>query len=376
MYTKEDYIEKGYVFHGYFPPELSTHKEYPDYIRKPIAEKIQTILQHQNANTFSFALMADLHYAPTYNHHIRLTRALNAYRDIRDTAGVDRLILAGDLGANGCKQFTTTSFNELTKHFQGIDYFPVLGNHDDNSLWQGYIDSSRSEDHFTHHELYDLLFSHLPDLQVKFNRFGTSTYYYFDDHASKVRYVILDISDIPYIMEDGNLKYKGQYTYAYSQEQIDWLIGEALHFEQRGWSVLVVTHNAVFKQSVDPSSDDCSHLGVLNDILCAYKQGTCLCQTFDSDDFLIKIKADFSAVPRADIVGVFCGHYHRDIIEKDEAGICYIATANATMYNHGDHIRKDRTFGEILFDIVTVDKSNRTIHLTRIGYGEDRYVDY
>lgn len=371
MYTKEDYIEKGYVFHGYFPPELSTNEEYPDYIKKPTEEKIKKIKSFENENSFSFAFMADTHFAPTHNHHIRLSRALNSYRQIKEKTSVLGLVLGGDLGANGEKKFAINAFEEFIRHFCDIDFFPLIGNHDDNSIWQACIKSEKSEHHLSNNELYELLFSSLEKRDVCFDKSGRKTYYYFDDCESKVRYIVLDISDIPIIMEDGNLKYKCQHTYAYSQKQIDWLVSDALNFNEDGWSVLFFTHNVALK-----GGEDAPHLEILNKILDVYKNGEDIDKCFDEGDFEINLNAEFSKYKRADIIAVFFGHYHRDIIEKSENGIIYISTSNASMYNHDDHIREDGTFGEILFDVVNIDKDKRIINLIRIGYGEDREVCY
>ena len=38
--------------------------------------------------------------------------------------------------------------------------------------------------------------------------------------------------------------------------------------------------------------------------------------------------------------------------------------------------RVDGNKTEILFDIVTIDRDNKTIYLNRVGYGEDRVVKY
>ena len=371
MSMKEEYLQKGYVFHGYFPPELTSEEEYPDYIKIPTQIKADKINSIRNESTFTFAFMADTHFTPTHNHHIRLMRALSAYRDVADRVGVDRLIVAGDLGANGTREFALNSLKEFGKHLEGINFYPAVGNHDDNTIWQACIESPKSEHHLTNDEIYDTLFSHLPALNVRTGKEGRKTYYYFDDAICKVRYIVLDITDIPYVMEDGNLKYKSQHIYAYSQNQLDWLTKDALSFAEDGWSIVFITHNAATGNAAEDS-----YLGVLNDILGAYKNANSIKADFYDDEFRVSVDCDFSHLKRADIVGVFYGHYHSDIITKDKNGIVYIATSNATMYNHGDHIRKDGTFGEILFDVVTVDKSNRKIYLTRIGYGEDREVSY
>lgn len=54
-------------------------------------------------------------------------------------------------------------------------------------------------------------------------------------------------------------------------------------------------------------------------------------------------------------------------------------TANSVTYYSGSKTAVPRADGdktEILFDIVTIDKNERKIYLTRMGAGEDRVVSY
>lgn len=374
MPTPEEYLEKGYVFHGYFPEELSSSDEYPDYIKEEVEDSVKKILSHQNTDTITFAFMADTHYAPTYNHHIRLTRTLNAYKEIAKRVTIDKLILGGDLGANGCKEFSTKAMLEFRSHFDGIEYYPVLGNHDDNSIWQACIASETSEHHFSHDELYSMMFNHLPKQGVEFDEMNRAPYYLYNDKYSKTRYIFTDSTDVPYFIDNGNLRYRGQHTYVFSQAQIDWIINKALKFDEAGWSVVVVGHT--FELPERPTTDGESYLEAFREILNAYKEKKSLKKSFYDGDFRLEVDADFTDNMSSDVTAVILGHHHDDFEVADDNGIVYISTGNATMYNNAKHQRHDDSKDEILFDVMTVDKRTRTIHITRVGYGEDRIVKY
>lgn len=65
----------------------------------------------------------------------------------------------------------------------------------------------------------------------------------------------------------------------------------------------------------------------------------------------------------------YIGHY-------DDIPI--ILTGNAVMYDKGSKNQKRRggDASELLFDIVTIDKKTRAIHIVRVGAGENRDAEY
>jgi hypothetical protein len=158
-----------------------------------------------------------------------------------------------------------------------------------------------------------------------------------------------------------------------SQKQIDWLVNKALKVE-KGTDIVVVGHTAVFPDDLDKATDaDDNRIRYINDILDAYKNGEKINKTYGEGDFEVKVDADFTSSDRGNIIAYFAGHYHADIIQHSKAGIPYIYVSNFIMYN--TH-RVDGNKSEILFDIVTIDRDNKTIYLNRVGYGEDRVVKY
>ncbi len=366
----QKFADIGYVNFGYFSPELSSDNKYPEYIRKNVLEAVEKIQNVQNRSSVTFAFMADIHYSKTHNHDIRTSRLMNAYKEIKKRVNIDMLILGGDYTNDGNKNYKITNYRELRAHLDNESYFPVNGNHDDNSIWGLYINADTSTHHLTSDELYNLFYNHLPKFGAKFDKKNPGLYYYVDDEASKLRYIFLDMSDIPYkVDENGKLIYTKQHTFALSQNQLDWLTNEALMFSEEGWDIIVVAHTFSHTEYEE------KNLTVVNDILDAYKNGERIKKEYYEDDFFVKINADFKNKKRGNIIALFAGHHHADIVKYTNAGLPIIFTGCTIMYNYGVK-RTDGDKSELLFDIVTVDRNSKKLHITRVGAESDRIVEY
>ena len=378
MKEPEFYAQCGYEDIGYKSPELSSASVYPEYIHEEVLDTVAKVQEYQSHETVTFGFMTDLHYAMNFNHKTRMQRNLNAYREIKKRAQVDFLALGGDYTNEGCKNYKSDCFRELRALFDGIEYYPVNGNHDDGSIWdKGYLKVKGHANILSHDELYRLFYNHLPSLGIKVK--NHSLYYYKDDEMSKIRYIFLDTGDVPTDTdEEGELKYRAQHFFSMSQEQIDWLIDEALNFSEDGWSVVFFGH-AIRRNPDDEQNERYAYwegMKVLHDILGAYKKGEKL--SYDTDFLGRSIDVDFSKRMRADIICAFIGDFHIDSVEEYR-GIKYILTGNSVTYYVGHANKEPRRDGdktELLFDIATINKNLRKIYITRVGAGNDREVDY
>jgi len=359
--------------------KVSNEDMFPGYIKKEVQESIERIKKSLSGETESFVFFTDNHYMPAKGHDVNLTRTMNAYKMIAENAEIDKIFLGGDHTVDGDKEHKLSFFKAFRRYFDGKKYFPVNGNHDDGTIWdRAFINAKKSVNHLTHKELYDVFYNHLPKNHVDFE--GKNLLYYtYDEKRTKTRYVCLDVGDIPYIYENGILKYLGIYTMAMSQKQIDWLINKALKFDEDGWSVIFISHWAPLE--LDGKGDN-KYLEHLWDIADAYKEGEDLEKEYYDGDFKVNLKAEFSKYKRADIVGFFIGHNHVDRASETNSGIPVISTGNAGMFNSGEKnggfevTRNDGDKSEILFDVVTVNKEERKISLTRVGVGKDRKFLY
>lgn len=374
--TKEELIETGFINYGYISPELSTSDTYPDYIKENVLEAVKKIQSHQTRNSLTFAFMTDLHYSTNENHDIRTKRLMNAYSELKRKVHIDKLILGGDFCNDGCKPYKVRNYTELRNFVGDEKYFPVNGNHDDNSIWDALIENDTSVNHMTQEELYTVFYNHLPSLGARFNNKSPGLYYYYNDDVQKVRYIFLDTQDIPYLVdENGKLIYTKQHTFAISQAQADWLVNEALCVDEN-WEIIVVAHNFPTENDKHPADgNDLVNLDIITEVLNAYQNGQDIEKSFYEDEFLINVKADFSGRKRANIIACFSGHYHDDFEVVTKSGIPVIYTGNVIMYKYRIP-RIDGEKSELLFDVVTIDRDSKTIYTTRIGQGEDRVIKY
>lgn len=380
MKSTEFYRECGFEDVGYMPPKLTSESEYPYYIETEVKEKAAEIQKYQNENTITFAFMTDIHYASNHNHVVRFKRTMNAYRELAKIVSIDKLILGGDYTNEGCKEYKENTFRELRALIGQHDYFPVHGNHDDGSIWdRAYIKNDKAVNHLTHTELYKLFYNHLPKYGAEFDLKNHSLYYMCNDNNTKTRYIFLDSGDVPYIhLENGLLKYRGQDIFGLSQAQTDWLANTALKFEEPGWSVLFVTHSLIIPTNMENPGILHENMELFRRMIIAYEKGEDYCDTLGKDELKVCADYKFSKYERADIIGCFVGDYHYDEIYYYDDKIPVILTGNAVMYDKDPHAQKrtDGTKTEILFDVVTVDKKERKIHITRIGAGNNRETQY
>ncbi len=367
--VKKRLIECGYDY-GFECPVLTSNDPYPDYIRENVAECIEKIKAVQNDDTFTFAFMTDLHYLPLAHHKVLLERNINAYSDIVKETGCDRLLLGGDYVIDSPRELKMAGYKELAEAFEPFGYLPCNGNHDNGNLWDAFMEREKPLDKLTRREIYDVFYSTLSKRGAKFNDKHFGLYYYVDDNKNMARYIFIDICDTPEYYDE---QIKGMHCL--SQSQIDWLINDALVTE---YDIILDTHS-VLRPAITDEEEKLKNgnrrLEVLNIILDAYKNGEKISGSFYEDELKIEVNADFSKIFRGDIIAVMVGHFHQDYTMHTSSGIPYIATSNFFMAEcHEPRSVGDKT--ELLFDIVTVNRSTRTLYVTRIGSGDDRIINY
>lgn len=355
---------------GFENPKFESKDTYPDYIKENVTESIEKIKKHQKKECVTFAFMTDIHYLPLPHHDVLLERNKNAYRSICENVQCDKLILGGDYIIDTFKKDKLDGFIRLSKELSEFHYLPVHGNHDCSALWDKYLGNERVHNKLNKPQLFKAFYSHLPAEGAVFNKDQRGLYYYVDDEEKNIRYIMLDICDAPAQYDDsfGN-------PFCISQSQLDWFTKKALMTQK---DILVFAHS--IRRDVERKGEIVIHgeyLGVITQVLDAYKNGEKLEEHLYEDEFALNINVDFANMVRGDIAGIFAGHFHNDIVEYTKSGIPCVFTANFNMAEC--YISVPRVVGnktEILFDIVTVDRQERVFYITRVGAGEDRIVKY
>lgn len=240
------------------------------------------------------------------------------------------------------------AFDTIMSYIPNGRFCRAVGNHD------GYLlPKSEGGDgitvRYSRDQVYDLF---LREESIAQNKHfgGEGTYYYVDDIASKVRWIVLDTNG-------GSV----------DSTQIAWLQNTALSFNESGWSVVFISHQPISNHY---------HSGISNaaDVVSA-----------------VVSTATSKSIP---IIGCFSGHIHRDIIStkrltggngsnagtevadlgftqviitSDHTGIAYDdATKHTVASDDQSHA----------IDFVTINKTTRTVNITRLGIGSDRSYTY
>ena len=192
------------------------------------------------------------------------------------------------------------------------------------------------------------------------------SFFYVDDSYHKIRFIVLNtLCFTPKLMDDFSLESVGEY--GFGQEQIDWLIQEALYFQEDDWGVIFIAHSPLSNQG----SSNLRDAHIVHGILSAFVENRTYSDSISGVDS-VDVEVDFQDAIRAEFIGWFSGHTHTDSITTLELASepdTYRVPLNVvTIAADGDN-------GHAI-DFVTIDKDLRTVFLTRLGQGENRSFTY
>ena len=359
---------------------------YPPYWQNAVDETIRKVTAAQDRggrDCFSFAWFSDSHIAPGTDvpnpGHVG-----NLVRSVMDSCHIPYAIMCGDAARSDGNALTgeeqiRQSLAAADKVFAPIGRERLLqaqGNHDGS--W-GY-DGSLSDPYFCSQmdakELYNAVFrKQAEDGRRVFG--GDGSYYYLDDPRARVRYIVLNslwVEDA--VDEKGHALHRRMRTYGFGQTQLDWLIGEALRFDQEGWAVVVATH-------VPPVED---YEGIFRDgrLLKGILEAFCTQIAYSGSygaagewDHVL-VNCNFAGTTPVELVGLFCGHAHKDRMDLTHQPFPVLTvTSDANLsYDENEEKRVWGTDREHAVDFVTVNRETNTVTLTRLGVGKDRMYCY
>ena len=236
------------------------------------------------------------------------------------------------------------AFDTAMSYIPNGRFCRAVGNHD--GYWA--VDAN-NKNYYTDAQIYELF---LREESIAQNKHfgGDGTYYYVDDIASKVRWIVLDTNDSQV-----------------ETEQISWLQNTALSFNESGWAVVFISHQPISNH----------YHALINNA--------------EAVRTVVTNYINGSSANKADVVGWYSGHIHRDriytgvaanteddsigaampfkqvTITSDHTGIAYDDATKHTVAND------DQSHA---IDFVTINKSTRTVNLTRLGIGSDRSYTY
>ena len=90
-----------------------------------------------------------------------------------------------------------------------------------------------------------------------------------------------------------------------------------------------------------------------------------------------QVDVDFTQGVRAEVVGCFSGHLHRDVMAQVGQVQVVVTSCDGNLaYDPSEEPRTPGTAGEQVLDIVSINRRDRTVQLTRVGPGADRSFTY
>ena len=337
----------------------------PSYWQEAVDAAIAKIIANQDAggmDCVTFALFSDMHAVPdsttpNSGHTGNLTAA------VMDGCGVPFAVCCGDVCRTDAENEAAAreSIAAGAKNLRPIGarrLLQALGDHDGSC---GTAQMSAGA-------LFGAIFrSQAEDERRHFG--GDGSYFYIDYPAAKIRLIVLNScwSDSDHLRTA---------SFGYGNTQLNWLADTALSFTEDGWCIALFAH----VPPVAAYSAQIRDLTVLRGILAAFlnKTGyTGTAGTAGEWDY-VSVSCNFTGKHGGEIVGFFCGHSHGDGIVSDETDypIVTITSDANSLGADSEVVRTVGTAAEHAVDFVTVNRSAKTVSLTRLGAGTDRSYSY
>ncbi|WP_338842775.1 phage tail spike protein [Clostridium perfringens] len=328
----------------------------PNFLRENTELKLKKLNEVDEFGAyFSIPFITDIHNdeTNTYNY----LNSARVIQKINESKNINYILTGGDYIDNSeSKEEVINRLKNFKDRFLNNNLLITLGNHDDNSMMK---DFSKV---ITHAEMKKIMFSDIQDVT-----FGNGLYYYKDFHNYKIRLIVLNSEDIQEY--DSSMKYKGQWDYAFSNEQLNWVAHTALNTD---YKIIFCSHTPMV-ENVEGFDYPIKNAEAMLGIMKAYTLGESYSGSNTTGDFKYNVSVDYNK--KGTIVCCLFGHVHADnVVYKDN--IAHISTT-CDKYNQRFGSSQNGqlgNFNEIAFDVLTV--KNDKGYLTRFGEGKDRIFNY
>ena len=315
--------------------------------------KIKAVQVGRNCVTFPF--FSDNHQRNGY------AGTLIAY--IMRECNIPYCFFGGDAISNGSDVTSEAIMISQDKAFDNMmSVIPAekmcrtLGNHD--AYWNPTPDSgSSTRVYYTREQIYDLF---LRQESVSQNKHygGDGTFYYVDDIASKTRFVVCNM----------NVNVNTT-TEKLDSTQLEWLENKVMVFDESGWGLVFISHQPITN----------------------HYHSNIYAETASAIQTLLTNYANGSGSNKADIIGWFAGHIHCDRIytgvasnTTDDSVKNTLAWKTVTIRADATNLCRDTDLVHTVanddkshaIDFVTINKTTRTVNITRLGIGSDRSYTY
>ena len=304
----------------------------PDYWITYLQDKEAAInaLNMALASGESFIFFTDYHQNSNNKNSAPLIRHIVDHTSITDVVYGGDTTDGGTLPTPQAAKAVVRAFSNL---FKPLRIKPVRGNHDcEPSAYQ-------TINQIPDAAWYDMTIRPIESVVVSNNEL----YFYYDNPNQKIRHIIMD---------------SGGMNDALTETQLEWLKSRLTELET-GWTAIIFQHMVVestpAEESVHMITRGTKTLNAIGDV---YNSLNCTIAAF------------------------VCGHLHVDTIVDTPYNFKIIGTtcdtggANSQGYDWNNPTRPAGTTNEQAFDVYSIDTTNRTINITRIGAGNNRSVQY
>lgn len=329
----------------------------PQYVQTEAERVAQNILSVRTGQSFSFAAFSDAHMAYSESSAVSTEHAGAGLKHIRQITNLDMVAHLGDY-INGGPDSTRAGSKEeyrayhkaMAEGCMGIPTVWISGNHDAN--YQG-------GDVLTLDELYAHIGSNNQGDHVVQYGNESGLYGYLDFPAKRLRVIYLNTSD-------------GWKT-GVSDQQVAWLISTAFDFSDKtdaaSWGIIILMHIPV---------------------------------TFGDNASLLSAINAYTATSSAELIAIFHGHCHNFRTEQvGDARIWQIGIPELCVGRNNEYgtAGQDDDYGSIFgefdadgnavfypktsgtaedtsFNVVTIDRTNKSIYCHVFGAGYVRVLSY
>lgn len=277
---------------------------------------------------------------------------------IKKECGIYTVIDGGDIVTGDGNARKDAIIDDIKQHIElyGKDVLRTIGNHD---ACYTTTDGLYYKFNLTAQELYNQMM--FPSDNLNNRVYGEDgNYYYVDDINNNIRYLILNDQDVEDAIDENGYAINNRIsTHKYSTKQISWIENIALNTNK---DIIVISHMPPINKTVRG--------GKYAETITNYEQVTILMDNYNRNE------------NTGNIIGWFCGHLHEDFIVTNVNTFPIISIQSDSKTNGNNDINGTNTYKvsgtteEQAFDVVTIDKKNKKIYLTRVGYGENREVSY
>lgn len=363
--------------------------EIPEYWNEAVSsavEKMKAIYKTAGSNATGFVFCSDMHCEPNDSNKAYIQNIGKLASKVMRECSIPFFCSAGDNTTQSSGYSISDMEANMVKVREIFKYIPdervilTVGNHD-GATGQKTVDGTLTHYRYqlTEAERYNVYFrKYATSIERHYGNGGT--YFYVDDNPNKLRYILLNTHWTIWAGDSDGFTTDIQNSYfhnsIFGQEQLSWLANEALDMPS-GYNAVIIQHTS----SDGADERYIQDRAVFNAVVNGFNNKTTVNSTYTGTyDWQSSMVTKDFADTNGEVIAVFVGHKHADTINTTVLSCPIISITTCGAY---DDIRDTnpptRTAGtatETAIDIVTIDKSERKIYMTRLGAGSDREISY